>query len=120
MTGSLGYKRNTKRTETNVIGDVFPLTNFCRERWCHQINVPGIFLFRCIFLGQCTLRLIILSLRRMRRAGSIPIDLRELPGYQYDPNDALIWFRPKRVLESENANEHHRAKKRAQASLMQL
>ena len=33
------------------------------------------------------------------------IDLRELPGYQYDANDSLIWFRPKRALECENANE---------------
>ena len=48
------------------------------------------------------------------------IDLRELPGYQYDANDALIWFRPKRALESENANEQRPAKKQAQASLMQL
>ena len=48
------------------------------------------------------------------------IDLRELPGYQYDANDALIWFRPKRALECENANEQRPAKKQAQASLMQL
>ena len=48
------------------------------------------------------------------------IDLRELPGYQYAANDALIWFRPKRVLESQNANTHRPAKKQAQASLMQL
>ena len=32
------------------------------------------------------------------------IDLRELPGYQYDRNDALTWFRRKRALECENAN----------------
>ena len=43
------------------------------------------------------------------------IDLRELPGYQCDANDALIWFRPKRVLESQNANEHRPAKEQAQA-----
>ena len=61
MTSSLGYKRNAKRTETNVIGDGFPLTNFCSERWCQQINMPRIFWFRCIFLGQCTLKLITLS-----------------------------------------------------------
>ena len=48
------------------------------------------------------------------------IDLTELPGYQYDANDALIWFRPKRALECENANEQCPAKKQAQASLMQL
>ena len=48
------------------------------------------------------------------------IDLRELPGYQYDANDALIWSRPKRALECENANEQRPAKKQAQASLMQL
>ena len=47
------------------------------------------------------------------------IDLRELPGYQYDANDALSWFRPKRALECENANEQRPAKKQAQASLMQ-
>ena len=34
------------------------------------------------------------------------IDLRELPDYQYDPNDALIRFQRKHFLESENANEH--------------
>ena len=28
MTSSLDYKRNAKRTETNVIGDGLPLTNF--------------------------------------------------------------------------------------------
>ena len=48
------------------------------------------------------------------------INLRELPAYRYDPNDALIWFRPKRVLESQNANEHHPARKQAQDSSMQL
>ena len=42
------------------------------------------------------------------------------PGYQYDANDSLIWFRPKRALECDNANEQRRAKKQAQASLMQL
>ena len=66
MTSSLGYKRNAKHTETNVIGDGFPLTNFCVEQWCQQIIVPGIFLFRCIFLGQCTLKLSSLSLRHAR------------------------------------------------------
>jgi len=39
------------------------------------------------------------------------IDLRELPGYQYDATSALTWFRPKRVLESDNANEHRPAQK---------
>ena len=48
------------------------------------------------------------------------IDWRELPGYQYDANDSLIWFRPERALDCENANEHRTAKKQAQASLMQV
>ena len=66
MMSSLGYKRNAKLNKTNVIGDGFPLTNFCRERWCQQINVPGIFFsFRCIFIGQCTLKLIIMSSKMM-------------------------------------------------------
>ena len=30
--------------------------------------MPGIFLFRCIFLRQCTLKLITLSLRRLQHA----------------------------------------------------
>ena len=47
-------------------------------------------------------------------------DLRELSGYQHDANDALIWFRPKRALECENANEQRPTKNQAQASLMQL
>ena len=48
------------------------------------------------------------------------INLRELAGDQYDTNDALIWFRPKRALECENANEQRPTKKEAHASLMQL
>ena len=48
------------------------------------------------------------------------IQLRELPSYQYGATSAMTWFRPKRVLESENANEHRPTKKQAQASLMQL
>ena len=36
MTSSLGYKRNAKRTETNVIGDGLPLTNLHTET-----NVTG-------------------------------------------------------------------------------
>uniref|UniRef100_A0A7S4G397 Uncharacterized protein n=1 Tax=Eutreptiella gymnastica TaxID=73025 RepID=A0A7S4G397_9EUGL len=48
------------------------------------------------------------------------IDLGELPGYQYDANDSLIWFRPKRALECDNANQQRPAKQQAQASLMQL
>ena len=35
----------------------------CRERWCQPINVHGPLLFRCIFPGQCILKLITLTLR---------------------------------------------------------
>ena len=73
------------------------------------------------------LPLTILEISQIKKRGYIwptsdgcHIDLRELPGYQYDANDALIWFRPKRALECENANEQRPAKKQAQASLMQL
>ena len=45
--------------------------SLCRERWCQQINGSGIFLFQCIFLGQCTLKLITLSLRRLRSPGQL-------------------------------------------------
>ena len=55
--------------------------SLCRERWCQQINVPGIFLFRCIFLGQCTLKLITLSLQRLRRAGRVPTALNACLSY---------------------------------------
>ena len=51
--------------------------SLCREQWCQHINVPRIFLFRCIFLGQCTLKLT--TLRCLRRAGSVPWGLTPPP-----------------------------------------
>ena len=48
------------------------------------------------------------------------MDLRELPGYQYDANDSLIRCRPKHALECDKANGQHFAKKQSQSSLMQL
>ena len=50
-----------------------------RERWCQQIDVPRFFLFRCMFLGQCTLKLITLSLWGLQCAESIPIGKVHLP-----------------------------------------
>ena len=38
MAGSLDYKRNAKRTETNVIGDGLPLTNF---RTAKRLGTPA-------------------------------------------------------------------------------
>ena len=40
--------------------------------------------------------------------------------YQYHATSPLIWFRPKRAIESDNANEQLPTKRQAQASLMQL
>uniref|UniRef100_A0A7S1I382 DDE-1 domain-containing protein n=1 Tax=Eutreptiella gymnastica TaxID=73025 RepID=A0A7S1I382_9EUGL len=48
------------------------------------------------------------------------IELRELPGYKYDPTGALIWFRAKRVLEEDQAADQPPAKKLVQPSLMKL
>ena len=66
--------------------------SLCREQWCQQINVPGIFLFRCIFLGRCTLKLITLSLWRARGAQeAFPVEARSLLCSSSHGADLAAW-----------------------------
>ena len=59
----------------NAYPYIFVGCRLCREQWCQQIHVHRPFLFRCILPGQCTLKLITLSLRCLRRTVSAPLAL---------------------------------------------